>query len=1200
MKKTIPYLFIFILLVSINSFGQGGASSCAELAANPAAYQSCATNIPFSSSVGGNAENFISTCIPSQYVGPTWFFIEIKNPGNVILQISQQNLAGTGSDVDFVLWGPFQNLNNICNQLNTGNEVDCSYSPLSTETVTIPNSNAGDLYVIVIDNYSGQAGNISVTQTGGSGSTNCDFLSSVSLNNTDGSPVTSLDYCKPETKEMVATIDISDFPGVPSNLRFNYTWFKNNIQIATISNSISSTNNLIVTESGIYKVAITAYDITVNPTGATTGLQLSEAEADIKFHTKPDVGISNSNTVCLNTNPELTATIINITDLNTTIDVLNYQWYQNNIIIAGATTTTFTPTLPGDYFIKVTNLPCSETNSNVIRIIANPSIQIATDTTICENDTYTITATNANASLNSAVTYQWFKDGAIISGANNSTYTVTKFNQTLNTTSQYYVETTEQGICTNTSNTVAITINALPIINTVATTLEQCDYIGNTLDGVAETNLLQLYNYFTNNTAALTLNFYTDSGLTQLIPNPSNYSNASSPFLQTIYVKIVNENVTPNCTSSGVGSFVLQINPTSVANYPGIAAVCPEINQNYGFINFDAQRVLIKNTYFPSSDVSISFHINTSDASTGLNGITNLNPISVGTTIIYTRVISNTTQSCEGIGTFNVIVTQPPFQQVLNDESVCLLDSFVLNTKDVEALSGQNASVTVSYFNTFDDAKNNVFIINKNISLPLSLGMRPIFARLFDSVTQCFSIVSFNLTVFQNPIIIQPSTIRHCGDSAATFNLESRINQIINGNLNYQVTFYANNLDVQTNNAITTPDNYTSATATIICKVVDATNNSCESFTTLNLVVMANPGSASNPTQIELCNDTGFEFFDLTTRELQMAGTTPLNTIEFKYYTIETDAIGNTNSNRIMVPANFLNTTINFQKIYVRLNSITNIDSESGLACFNILELDLYVRPFPENKLLKDPYTICIDQLNNITYPIEIKTQLNSSDYAFQWFTGYDALSGNEILGETGTSFTTSTVGQYSVIVTNISNAANCASVFNLSTRNSVVPNTLSVAPNELIAFGIENTVTANVTPASNDYLYSINGSYFQTSNVFTNIPGGDYTLTVINKYGCGDISSPFTIVDYPNYFTPNADGYNDTWNIKGSSALDAATIRIFDRYGKLIKQIDPNGEGWNGTFNNKLLPSTDYWFTIEYTKENEKKEFKGHFSLIR
>jgi gliding motility-associated-like protein len=658
--------------------------------------------------------------------------------------------------------------------------------------------------------------------------------------------------------------------------------------------------------------------------------------------------------------------------------------------------------------------------------------------------------------------------------------------------------------------------------------------------------------------------------------------------------------VVPNCSSFDTGIFVLQINPTSVANYPNIPAVCPEINQNYGFINFDAQRILIKNTYFPSSDVAISFHLNTSDASTGLNGQTNASQIPVGTSIIYTRVISNATQSCEGIGTFEVIVTQAPLQNIISNESICLLDSFLLNTKDTEALAGQNSTIIVSYFNTFDNARDNLLVINKNIPLTLALGSRTIFARLFDTQTQCFSIVRFNITVFPNPIIIQPSQIKLCGDVTASFNLNSRITQIISGNTNYQVTFYANNADLLAGNPITNPNAYISTSTTIICKVVDPTNNSCESYTTLNLVVMTIPGSNSNPTQLELCNDSGFDYFDLTSREVQMAAATPINTIEFRYYTELTDALSNGNTNRITTPSNFLNTTINFQKIYVRLNSRINIDSETGIACFKILELDLYVRPYPENKLLKNPYIICIDQLNGITYPVEVKTLLNTTDYTFQWFIGHDALAGNEILGETNTSFTTSTVGQYSVVVTNISNVANCSSTFNFSTENSIIPNSLIITPNELIAFEADNTVTAIVTPASNDYLYSINGSSFQASNVFTNIPGGDYTLTVINKFGCGEVSGEFTVVDYPNYFTPNTDGYNDTWNIKGSNALDAAIIRIFDRYGKLIAEIDPNGEGWNGMFNNKPLPSTDYWFTIEYTKGNITKEFKGHFSLIR
>ena len=1200
MKKSVLNLLILFLLVGTTPFSKGGASSCAELAANPTAYQSCATSVPFSSSVGGNGENFNSSCIPTQYVGPTWFFIEIDSPGNVTLQISQQNLAGIGTDVDFVLWGPFQNLNNICSQLIPANEVDCSYLPDNIETVTIPNSNAGDLYVIVIDNYSGQPGNITVSQTGGTGSTNCDFLSSVSLNNTDGSALTTLDYCKPDTKEIVATIDISDFPGAPSNLRFNYTWFKDGVQINAISNATSSTNNLIVSESGVYKVVTTAYDITVNPSGDTSGLRISEAEAYLKFHTKPDVSITNTNTVCLNTNPTLTASVLNNSALDTTIDILSYQWYLNNNPISGATTTNYIPTLPGDYYIKVINSPCSETDSNIIRIIANPNIQIASTTTICENDSYTITSTNSNASLNSSITYQWYRDGIAIIGANNATYTVTKFNQTPNTTAQYYLESIEQGTCTNVSNTISVTINSLPVINTALTTLEQCDYINNTLDGIAETNLLQLYNYFTNNVSGLTVNFYSDSGLTQLITNPSNYINTTSPFLQTIYVKLVNENIIPNCTSENTGRFTLQINPTSVANYPDIPAVCPEINQNYGFINFDAQRILIKNTYFTSSDVSISFHLNTSDASTGLNGLTNLSQIPVGTTTIYTRVISNTTQSCEGIGTFEVIVTQAPNQNIITNESVCLLDSFILNTKDTEAIAGQNTSVTASYFNTFENARDNVLVINKNVPLPLTLGTRTFFVRLYDSATGCVSIVNFNVTVFPNPTIVQPSPIRHCGDTTAIFDLNSRINQITNGNNNYQVSFYANNADLLANNPIITPDNYSSPSTTVICKVVDPTNNSCEAITTLDLIVLALPGSNSNPTPIELCNDSGFEYFDLTIRENEMAGATAINSIDFKYYTELADALAHTNTNRISSPNNYLNNTINFQKIYVRLNSRTNIDSETGIACFKILELDLHVRPYPVNNLLDEPYTICIDQENNITYPVEIKTQLNNTDYIFQWFNGYDAVPGNEIIGETNTSFTTSTVGTFSVVVTNISNAANCSSVFNFSTQNSIVPNAITINPNELIAFGIENTVTAMVTPASNDYLYSINGTYFQESNVFTNIEAGDYTLTVINKFGCGDVSATFTIVDYPNYFTPNGDGHNDTWNIKGTSALDAAVIRIFDRYGKLIKQIDPNGLGWDGTFNKELLPSTDYWFTIEYTKNNITKEFKGHFSLIR
>ena len=98
-----------------------------------------------------------------------------------------------------------------------------------------------------------------------------------------------------------------------------------------------------------------------------------------------------------------------------------------------------------------------------------------------------------------------------------------------------------------------------------------------------------------------------------------------------------------------------------------------------------------------------------------------------------------------------------------------------------------------------------------------------------------------------------------------------------------------------------------------------------------------------------------------------------------------------------------------------------------------------------------------------------------------------------------------------------------------------------------------------------------------------------------------GQVSFDIGVVDYPNYFTPNNDGYHDTWNIIGIAEFDAsANIYIFDRYGKLLKQISPLTPGWDGTYNGTALPSSDYWFRVEYTEQGIQKEIRGHFTLKR
>lgn len=82
----------------------------------------------------------------------------------------------------------------------------------------------------------------------------------------------------------------------------------------------------------------------------------------------------------------------------------------------------------------------------------------------------------------------------------------------------------------------------------------------------------------------------------------------------------------------------------------------------------------------------------------------------------------------------------------------------------------------------------------------------------------------------------------------------------------------------------------------------------------------------------------------------------------------------------------------------------------------------------------------------------------------------------------------------------------------------------------------------------------------------------------------------------YPKFFTPNSDGYNDIWTIDFAYLAPKTGIRIFDRYGKFIKELTLN-TSWDGTYNGEDLPSSDYWFNVTRL---DGAEFRAHFSLKR
>ncbi len=128
----------------------------------------------------------------------------------------------------------------------------------------------------------------------------------------------------------------------------------------------------------------------------------------------------------------------------------------------------------------------------------------------------------------------------------------------------------------------------------------------------------------------------------------------------------------------------------------------------------------------------------------------------------------------------------------------------------------------------------------------------------------------------------------------------------------------------------------------------------------------------------------------------------------------------------------------------------------------------------------------------------------------------------------------------------------------------------------------------------------------FQSSPVFSNVPPGDYRITA--RYQNCPVSEReseiFMILGYPKYFTPNGDGFHDTWNLINIEDQPTALIYIFDRYGKLLKQLRPGGAGWDGTYNGRIMPSSDYWFRVEFNEPRDpnmrRRVFAGNFSLIR
>ena len=309
----------------------------------------------------------------------------------------------------------------------------------------------------------------------------------------------------------------------------------------------------------------------------------------------------------------------------------------------------------------------------------------------------------------------------------------------------------------------------------------------------------------------------------------------------------------------------------------------------------------------------------------------------------------------------------------------------------------------------------------------------------------------------------------------------------------------------------------------------------------------------------EVCdtNTDGLAAFDLATIQTQIFSNLPANF---------TMALFNSTTSTTPLPSSYTNTTPFQQIIYARITNIQN--------CYGNIPITLNVNIFPQT-FNDETIGICNNTPTNISAP-----------------SGFSSYSWNTNPVQTSQSITVSNAGTYVVTITN---ADGCTKTKTFTIVNSEVATITNIDVND---FNEDLMATISVTGNGN-YEYSLNGINFQDSPVFHLSDAGEYTIYANDKNGCGLVFETFYALSYPKFFTPNNDSFNDTWYIKNlnKKGLENSKIYIFDRFGKLLKQINPNKNGWNGIFDGKLLPASDYWFVLELTNG---KTIKGHFSLIR
>ncbi len=808
-------------------------------------------------------------------------------------------------------------------------------------------------------------------------------------------------------------------------------------------------------------------------------------------------------------------------------------------------------------------------------------------------------------------------------------------NTTVNSQTIYVrLENNVNSDCFESSKSFDLVVTPLPIISSKVT-LKQCD---NDTDGFSLFNLNEANSKISTNFINESFTYYPTlldaTNDTNQITNPTNFENRTKP-TDSVWARA---NSTFGCFR--VSEIELIVSVTAIpSTFVKTFNECDDFldtdgndtdknDDTDGITNFDfsstTQDVLtILGT--TESVVTISYYRNEIDALAELNAIADpSNYRNIGyqnTQTIFIRVDSKLDNDCLGFGPYIKLEvddvpnpTAPLNIELCDDDSDGdsvngLSQFFDLESQTSSILNGINpTNHEVTYHTSQEDANSGNLPLTSPFSNTVA-NSQTIYVRVENTTTGCFNDhITFDVVVNELPKVNNAANIVICDndfDGSASngivqnIDLNSQTSTILGTQdpAIFIVTYHNSRTEADNGqNALSSPyTNNTPSKETIYVRIFNQNTGCAQSTSTFDIII--NPEPIANIIEnISYCDDdsdgddtNGFvQNIDLQSHITSILGVTQSESdFEVTFHNNNTDAVNGANS----ISNLYANKIAYNEEVFVRVRNRTT-------ECVNVnTSFNIIINRLPYFEIAT-PQIVCLNG-PNLTLDVEIPTH----DYTYQW-TAPDGTTSNQ------RTITITSGGVYSITATT-TNGTNCSRTKTVQVNESIIA-TIDLNDITVIDDSDNNSITIDNSFDNlgiGDYEFALensNGSIvfdFQIEPYFENLTGGIYTILVRDKNGCGLVKQSVPVVVFPKFFTPNNDGINDTWGVKGvnSTFFPKSAIYIFDRYGKAITELPIDNRGWDGTINGKILPSNDYWFSIMLVDNNGKaRNRKGHFSLLR